>query len=88
MCCYIYSELKSANDTYSAKLSSEKHKDKDMISLSWKIKELSDLNDMGRKLREEFALLTSGITGSQCFWQEENVPSRLKDTRKKMVSFV
>jgi len=39
--CYNYAELKTANDTL--KLCSDKYKDKDMISLSWKVKELSEL---------------------------------------------
>ena len=35
---HVY-KLKSANDTYSLKLCLDKHKDKDMISSSWKITE-------------------------------------------------
>jgi len=59
--CYNYAELKSANDTYSLKLCSDKHKDKDMISLSWKIKEIGELNEMGRVLHEEIIFLRNGI---------------------------
>ena len=59
-----------------------------MISLSWKIKELDELNEMGRLLREEITFLRNGIKESDGFWQQENVPSQLKGTRKKMISFV
>jgi len=48
-----------------------------MISLSWKVKELSELNEMGRMLREEIIFLRNGIKESDGFWQQENVLSQL-----------
>ena len=79
-------ELKSSNDAYSEKLQSSKYNDKDMISLSWKIKELDELNEIGRKLHVEIEALCKRI--DQCLWQQENIPKRLKGIRKDMVSFI
>ena len=46
---YIFlTELIRSNDVYSEKLHSNKYNDKDLINLSWKLKELGDLNEMGR----------------------------------------
>ena len=42
---------------------------------------------MGWLLREEITFLRNG-TKSDGFWQQENVPSRLNGTRKKIISFV
>ena len=81
-------ELKSSNDMYSEKLQSDKYKDKDLITLSWKIKELSELNEIGRKLHAEITMLSKRIEENQCSWQQENIPKRLKDIRKNMISFI
>jgi len=42
---------------------------------------------MGTILCEEIIFLRNGKNESDSFWQRENVPSQLKDTRKKMISF-
>ena len=79
-------ELKSSNDTYSEKLQSNKYNDKDMINLSWKIKELDELNEIGRKLHAEIEVLSKRI--DHCSWQQENIPKYLKGIRKDMVYFI
>ncbi|XP_065887166.1 uncharacterized protein [Dysidea avara] len=85
---FIYSELKQSNDTYSEKLQSNKYIEKDLINLSWKIKELGDLNEMGRSLHTEVNLLYSRLEAGQCFWEQENIPRLLTDIRKKLRSFI
>jgi len=42
--------LSRTNNTYSEKLDGGKHKEKEMIALSWKVKELNDLGEKGRAL--------------------------------------
>ena len=84
----LSAELKCSNDTYSEKFQSDKYKDKDLITLSWKIKELSELNEIGRKLHTEIKVLSKRIEEHQCLWQQENIPGHLKDIRKNMVSFI
>ena len=58
---WIFSELKKSNGTYSEKLQSNKYSEKDLINLSWKIKELGDLNEMGRSLHTEVNSLSSRL---------------------------
>ena len=80
--------MKQSNDTYSEKLQSNKYIEKDLINLSWKIKELGDLNEMGRSLHTEVNLLYSRLETGQCFWEQENIPRLLTDIRKKLRSFI
>lgn len=54
---YYELELKRSNDTYSSKLQSEKYKEKDLINLTWKIKEVTELDEMGRYML---------LQGNQC----------------------
>lgn len=84
----LLAELKSSNDTYSEKLQSDKYRDKDLIALSWKVKELTELNEIGRKLHTDIEVLSKKIEEHQCLWQEENVPRRLKDIRKNITAFI
>ena len=80
-------ELAKANNTYSEKLETERHKQKDMIALSWKVKELNDLGESGRQVYAEVKALTSRLqvgVGSR----EENIPRSLQTIRQKATSFV
>ena len=43
-------EFHKANNLHSEKLTHAKHSEKEMIVLAWTIKELSELNEIGRKL--------------------------------------
>ena len=72
--------MKQSNDTYSEKLQSNKY--------SWKIKELGDLNEMGRSVHSEVNVLSSRLEAGQCLWEEENIPRKLVDIRKKLSSFI
>ena len=38
----IFLELKNSNDAYSSKLQTDHYKEKDLISLAWKVKEISE----------------------------------------------
>ena len=85
MFCFL--ELTKANNTYSEKLETERHKQKDMIALSWKVKELNDLGESGRQIYAEIKALTSRLqvsVGSS----EENIPHSLQTIRQKATAFV
>ena len=56
---------------------------KDLVSLAWKIKELSKLNKIGRAI----GVLTTKLTG-QCRWTKDNIPSQLKEIRQKLTAFI
>jgi len=74
---FTSSALTKANNTYSEKLGTEKHREKEMIALSWKVKELDDLGEKGRKLHSDVNNLLNGRGN------ESNVPSRLQTIRQK-----
>ena len=84
---FYHLELTKANDTYSQKLETERHHQKDMITLSWKVKELNDLAENGRQVYTEIKALASRMQvreGSR----EENIPRILQTIRQKAISFV
>ena len=84
---FYHLELTKANDTYSQKLETERHQQKDMITLSWKVKELNDLAENGRQVYTEIKALVSRMQvreGSR----EENIPRILQTIRQKAISFV
>ena len=84
---FYHLELTKANDTYSQKLETERHQQKDMITLSWKVKELNDLAENGRQVYTEIKALASRMQvreGSR----EENIPRILQTIRQKANSFV
>ncbi|XP_065914473.1 uncharacterized protein [Dysidea avara] len=85
---FIHSELKKYNDTYSEKLQSDKYSDKDMINLSWKIKELGDLNGMGRLLRTEIDRLFRRMKAGECLWEQENIPRSMAEIQKNLTTFI
>ncbi|XP_065900800.1 uncharacterized protein [Dysidea avara] len=65
---FLNAELIRSNDVYSEKLHSNKYNDKDLINLSWKLKELGDLNEMGRKLHSDIDVLSAKIGEHQHSW--------------------
>jgi len=81
-------ELSKANLAYSEKLQSERQKEKELIVLSWKVKELNDLGQTGRSLHSEVCQLRHNIQQGQCRWREDNVPRQLKVLRDKTVAFI
>lgn len=50
------------------------NREKDLVSLAWKIKELSQLNEDGRTIHTMIGVLTTKLTG-QWRWIEDNTPS-------------
>jgi len=72
-------ELKSSNDAYSSKLQSDPYEEKELISLAWKVKEINQLDEMGRKcyrdIKEVVEKLDQDLDG--CLWQAENIPKQL-----------
>ena len=81
-------ELKNSNDTYSSKLQSDHYKEKDLISLAWKVKEISQLDDMGRKCYRDISSIVEKIEQDQDLWQEENIPKQLTSIRQSLISFI
>ena len=85
MFCHL--ELTKTNDTYSQKLETERYQQKEMITLSWKVKELNDLGESGRQVYAEIKALTSRMQvreGSR----QENIPRILQTIRQKAITFV
>lgn len=84
---FYFLELVKSNNEYSQKLKSSKQNEKEMMTLAWKVKELSELNESGRDLFSSInALLTK--VDRQNSLTEENIPSQLKVTRQKLVNFI
>jgi len=80
--------LKKNSDSYLEKLQSSKYSDKDMINLSWKIKELDDMNNIGRSLCAEVDRLSKRMEAGQCLWEQENIPRSLAEIRKNLITFI
>ena len=53
MMCVTLSGLTDANDKYSEKHGGGNYSQKSMINLAWKVRELSELNDNGRKITRQ-----------------------------------
>ena len=74
--------------TYSSKLQSEKYKEKDLINLAWKIKEVTELDEMGRCCYREINAIVNRIEHDDCLWEEENIPRQLKNIRQRLITFI
>ena len=84
----ILLELIKFNNTYSEKLQSSKQNEKELITLAWKVKELTELNDNGRKLHSDINHLINKIEQGRHLQVQENIPSQLMMNRQKLVSFI
>ena len=84
----IFLELIKFNNTYSEKLQSSKQNEKELITLAWKVKELTELNDNGRKLHSDINHLINKIEQGRHLQVQENIPSQLMMIRQKLVSFI
>ena len=49
-----------------------KHSEQELIILAWKLKELSELNEIGRKLFADTSQVIVKIKGSDAVWEREN----------------
>ena len=59
-----------------------------MINLAWKIKELSELDDIDRKCYRDMDSLAGKIDQNACLWQDKNAPRQLKSIRQKLTTFI
>ena len=83
----FFLEVVKSNNEYSQKLKLSKQNEKEMMTLAWKVKELSDVDEVGRDLFSNIkALLTKVV--KQNSLTEENIPRQLKITRQKLSSRV
>ena len=76
-------ELTNVNNEYSEKLQSRQHKEKEMIKLTWKVKELSDLNENGREIFSQVNLIISKLPTEECD-RSVNIPRDLHEIRQKV----
>lgn len=56
--------------------------------LAWKVKELSELNEIGRKLFAVITRLVTKIKSNDSVWVEENILSQLNRIRSGLVSLI
>ena len=84
--CFIL-ELVKFNNEYSEKLQGSTQKEKDVIVLAWKVKELTELNENGRELHRCTSCLLRKIEGHDV-QVEDNVPSQLSKLRQELTSFI
>lgn len=66
----------------------ERQKEKELILLSWKVKELNDLGKTGRDLHSEVSQLRHSMQHGQSRWREDNIPRQLKNIRDRTVAFI
>ena len=82
--CVIIEEIIKFNNAYSEKLQSHVQKERDLITLSWKVKELTELDQNGRQLHRD----TSSLINKLEEHAEDNILSQLCSFRHKLVSFI
>jgi len=75
------------NNEYSEKLQGSTQREKDLIVLAWKVKELTELDENGRELHRTAGCLLRKIEGHNV-QVEDNVPSQLSQLRQKLVCFI
>ena len=66
----------------------ERQKEKELILLSWKVKELNNLGKIGRDLHSEVSQLQHSMQHGQSRWREDNIPRQLKNIQDKTVAFI
>lgn len=76
------------NNTYSEKLQSSKQSEKELIILAWKIKELAELNENGRKLHSDINLLINNIEQGRHLQVQDNIPHQLMVIHQKLINFI
>ena len=81
-------ELIKFNDTYSEKLQSSRQSEKELITLAWKVEELTEHNHNGRKLHNDINLLINKIKQCRNLQVQDNIPQQLMLNRQKLVSFI
>jgi len=88
--CFIscVSALTSANQEYSSKVASGTASEKVLHKCAWQVDDLSHLNEDGRQLLRCARELQDLSDGSEEEFVSANVPLRLCDYRKKLLSFL
>ena len=84
----LYPDLTKTNATYSEKQKAGKSSEKILITLAWKVKELTDLNERGRRLLRDILAMVDKLQEEQCDWEGDNFPRRLTTLRERLRSFV
>ena len=79
-----FTEIIKFNNVFSEKLQSRVQQEKDMITLSWKVKELTELNENGRQLHRDTTSFKTKLEEHA----EDNIPSQLCSFRHKLVCFI
>ena len=79
-------EITTFNNEYSVKLQSCAQREKELIILAWKVKELTELNENGRQLHRDINILINKM--GQDTHVEDNIPSQLSYVRQKLHSFI
>ena len=78
--------LAKASQCYSEKQEAGKSREKHLVYLAWKVKELSDLNESGRKLSVDVKCLLDKVQDLN--WVRDNVPRRLSVLRQRIITFI
>jgi len=79
-------EIIKFNNEYSEKLQSRSQKEKDLIVLAWKVKELTELNETGTELYRNVHVLANKV--AKDVQTQENIPSQLTTVRTKLLAFI
>lgn len=56
--------------------------------MAWTIKELGELNVMGRKLLGDITLLVAKVKNNNSVWTVENIPNQLQVIRRTLAAFI
>ena len=88
MTLYVRTGLSDANNLYSEKHESGSYSQKVMISLAWKIRELSGLNDEGRKLKVQISTVLERLADPRHDLVNENIANHLTTIRNGLNTFI
>lgn len=84
----LNSELASANDEYSLKVTSGKTPEKTLRKLAWNVDDLSRLNDDSRKMLIELRQIQEVAEGPEATFLAINAPRKLSLLPDKMLTFL
>ncbi len=82
--------LQKTSNKYSEKQASKHRSENDLMKLAWDVQELSCINDRGRKLRVECAVLTEKLNQPDFdkLRIEDNFSLKLEDFKIKVTTFL
>ena len=76
------------NSQYAEKQVAGKGSEKVLMRLAWKVKELTDVNEYGRKLYTDLTSLIERLKEKRCNWSGDNIPRHLTNVRERLLSFI